>query len=134
MKWIFVACMLVAHGARAETPMSGAEFDAYTLGKTLTYIEGGQSYGIEEYLPGRQVKWAFDGDQCRDGFWWEPEDGLICFSYDNAPDTPQCWHFYQSAGGLRAVFADDDPDPNLELYEVLPSNQPLICLGPEIGV
>ncbi len=36
----------------AETPMSGAEFEAYATGRTLTYAERGVIYGIEEYLPG----------------------------------------------------------------------------------
>ncbi|MGR3662061.1 MAG: hypothetical protein ACU0CA_12880 [Paracoccaceae bacterium] len=132
MKRYLLVLMLWATGAAGETPMSGEAFDAYTLGKTLTYIEDGRAYGIEEYRPGRQVRWAFDGDQCRDGYWWEPEAGLICFSYDNDPDAPQCWNFYESTNGLRAVFAEDGP--GRELYEARPSHQPLICLGPEIGV
>jgi hypothetical protein len=134
MKWFLLIFGLLTTGAMAETPMSGEAFDAYTRGKTLTYIEDGQAYGIEEYRPGRQVRWAFDGEECRDGYWWEPEDGLICFSYDNAPDAPQCWHFFEGNGGLRAVFADDEPEAGRELYEARPSNRPMICLGPEIGV
>jgi hypothetical protein len=134
MKRILLIIGLCATSAMAETPMSGEAFDAYTRGKTLTYIEDGQAYGIEEYRPGRRVIWAFDGDECRDGFWWEPEVGLICFSYDNAPDSPQCWHFFEGAGGLRAVFADDEPEAGRELYEARPSNRSMICLGPEVGV
>jgi len=124
--------MFVAGAAQAAEPMSGAEFDAYTRGKTLTFLEGGQSYGAEEYRPGRQVKWAFKDGECQDGKWWEPEPGLICFVYDNAPTDSQCWNFYRTETGLMARFANELGGTNL--YEAEQSRQPLLCLGPEVGV
>lgn len=119
-------------GAQAETPLSGAEFDAYTRGKTLTFTESGQAYGFEEYRPGRRVTWAFADGQCQAGEWYEPEAGLICFVYEEMPDAPQCWQFFATDSGLIARFSTS-PDRR-ELYEARQSRQPLICLGPEVGV
>ena len=51
---------LTPAGAATSGPsMSAAEFEAYTTGKTLSYAEAGQPYGVESYLPGRRVVWAF---------------------------------------------------------------------------
>jgi hypothetical protein len=131
MKNALAAFVMMVTAAHAEAPLTGAEFDAYTQGKTLTYIENGQSYGIEEYRPGQQVKWAFEGDDCQDGHWWEEQTGLICFAYDNAPDAPQCWNFYKSDRGLRAMFAGDSD--NRARYEAQQAHAPMLCLGPEVG-
>lgn len=113
----------------AETPLSGAEFEAYTTGKTLTFASQGQVYGAEQYLPGRRVKWAFTEDICREGIWYE-DAGQICFVYDYDP-IPQCWVFWQD-GGLRARFVSTDS--GTELHEVSQSSGPLPCAGPEVGV
>lgn len=121
---------LSAVPAVAEAPMSAAEFEAYTTGKTLTFSADGQVYGIEEYLDGRRVRWASLEDQCQDGFWY-PQGEMICFVYE-AIEAPQCWTFYQKAGGLRAVFENEGG--NTTLFETRQTDAPLICLGPEIGV
>lgn len=114
-----------------ELPITGAEFDAYTLGKTLSYFQDGVGYGAEQYLGGQHVVWAFNGDQCIEGRWYEPEPRLICFEYDGAVDGAQCWHFYRSDNGLRAVF-DAEIAPT-ELYEVQQGDEALFCPGPEVG-
>ncbi len=114
----------------AEIPLTGPEFDAYTSGKTLTYSQGGGVYGIEQYLPGKRVLWAFEGDTCREGHWYE-EAGLICFVYDYDP-APQCWTFWQDDNGLNARFEGDTP--GTELSEVEESSRPLLCSGPDVGV
>lgn len=116
--------------ARAETALTAEEFDAYSRGKTLTYSLGGEVFGTEEYLADRRVRWAFSGDSCTEGRWYE-DAGLICFVYDEEP-TPQCWKFYRDAGGLRARFMDD-PE-GTELSEVAQSDKPLACPGPDVGV
>ena len=110
--------------------MSADEFDAYTRGKTFFYGSLGEPYGAEEYLENRRVRWTFLDGRCQDGVWYE-DNGLICFVYDNQPD-PQCWSFAQSAGGLIAQF-ENNPEMT-ELYEVRQSSEPLMCLGPEVGV
>ena len=122
----------MAQSPDQEAPMSGAEFDAYTRGKTLTFVQDGVAYGAEQYYENRQVVWAFRGDQCIDGAWYEPAPGLICFVYEAVEDGPQCWHFFKKSNGLRAIF--DGTDEPTELYETNQSNEALFCPGPEIGV
>lgn len=113
-----------------DSPLSAAEFEAYTTGKTMTYAEGGAVFGTEQYLPGRRVRWAFTGDQCKIGHWY-PEGDLICFVYEDTAD-PQCWKFWQDEAGLRARFNDDPA--GTELSEVRQTDQPLACAGPDVGV
>ncbi len=125
-----ILALMLAGPVLAETPMSGAEFEAYSTGRTLTYAESGRIYGIEEYLPGRRVRWAFTEDECRDGYWYEDEEA-ICFVYEDNP-VPQCWSFTRSPTGLLARFLGTEN--GRELYEAQQSNEPLVCLGPDVGV
>ena len=120
-------CLTLALPAMAaETPMTAEQFERYSTGKTLTFGFAGRPYGIEEYLPGRQVIWQFMGEQCRRGTWYE-EAGQICFSYEHDP-TPQCWTFYQTDRGIRARFAGDPP--GMELVEVEQTREPMQGGGP----
>jgi hypothetical protein len=114
----------------ADAPITAQEFEAYATGKTLTYAIGGEIYGAEQYLPGRRVIWAFKGQECRRGFWYE-SGGQVCFVYEH-DSVPQCWLFFSGPGGLRAQFSDD-PD-GAELAAVAQSPEPLICAGPDVGV
>jgi len=110
--------------------LSGAEFDAYTRGKTLFYDFGGTTYGVERYLPNRRVVWSFlDGD-CKEGIWYE-QNGQICFVYEDRPD-PQCWVFTRSSQGLIAQF-EGNPEAT-ELYEAADVDEDMVCYGPEVGV
>ncbi len=118
--------------SEAMTPLNAQGFDAYTRGRTLSYNFAGSPYGIEEYLPDRRVRWAFMGQECQEGVWFE-RNGNICFIYDNAPTDEQCWRFYASENGLHGVFQGPD-GPGTELYEVETSDQPLTCTGPGVGV
>ncbi|MEM6310444.1 MAG: hypothetical protein AAF754_10370 [Pseudomonadota bacterium] len=113
----------------ALAQMSADEFERYTEGKTLTYVENGFAYGVEEYLPGRRVRWSFLDGRCSDGVWYE-EAGGICFVYENNPD-PQCWSFRASPRGLVADFIGDDAP---RLYEAQNLDEEMLCLGPEVGV
>lgn len=124
-----LALLLLSQAALAAQPMSGGEFEAYTTGKTLTYAEGGQPYGVERYLPGRRVVWAFVGDECRYGTWYEAE-GQICFVYENEADA-QCWIFQQTGAGLRAHFVGDPQGSTL--VEVEEDPDALKCPGPDVG-
>ncbi|SPH21890.1 hypothetical protein ASD8599_02641 [Ascidiaceihabitans donghaensis] len=111
--------------------MSGAEFDAYTKGKTLYFGRGGEAYGAEVYLDNKRVRWSFlDGD-CKDGRWYEDGPGNICFVYEDRPD-PQCWSFEIGGSGLIAKFKTN-PE-SLDLYEAQDVNEDMICLGPKVGV
>ena len=126
-----LALAFVPLAAFAEAPMNGAEFEAYVTGRTLTYADQGVIYGIEEYLSGRRVRWAYVGDQCRDGYWYDA-GGEICFVYDDNPN-PQCWVFRKEiTGRLSARFMG--ADDGRELYEAQQSSEPLLCRGPEVGV
>lgn len=127
------ALVLAVHplaAAEPERALSAAEFEAATVGRTLYYTSGGQAYGAEQYLPGRRVVWAFLGDDCRRGSWYEAE-GYICFVYEDEPQ-PQCWSFFQGSGGLTARFRDDPS--GLPLVAVEESPDPMQCLGPNVGV
>jgi hypothetical protein len=122
--------LLIAAPALAETPLSAAEFDAYTQGRTLTYSADGIPFGIEEYLPDRRVRWSFLDGECVEGTWYEAE-GLICFAYE-AYGADQCWTFFHGPGGLMAQF-ENDPDQR-PVYETFESPEPMQCLGPKVGV
>ena len=111
--------------------MTAAEFEAFTTGKTLTYAtDGSTPYGAEEYLPGRRVRWAFNGQECKEGQWFEDLE-LICFVYDDDPE-PQCWSFYLTSRGLRAQF--ENREGTAPLYSIAENPEPLFCPGPLIGV
>lgn len=122
--------LLLATPLAAQTPMDADAFDAYSQGKTLYFGVGGELYGAEEYLPNRRVRWSVLNGKCQEGQWYQ-EDQLICFIYDGETDA-QCWSFYQGENGLMARFEND---PNrTTLFEIEPSDKPMVCLGPEIGV
>lgn len=125
---LFVA---LATPCRADTPLDAAGFEALVQGQTLSFSAYGLSYGAEQYLPGRQVLWAFEGSICRHGTWYEAKPGEICFTYEHDP-TPQCWNFFNRSGKLWANFLG--PPPATQLEEASRSTQPLDCPGPELGV
>lgn len=128
---LFPFCLLVlSFLADSALAMSGQEFDDYTRGKTFFFASDGDPYGAEEYLPNRRVRWTFLDGECKDVEWFE-QDEMICFIYEDQP-VPQCWSFELSAGGLTARF-ENDPTQT-ELYEVRQSPEPLMCLGPDVGV
>lgn len=122
--------LLLASAAYAAEPMSAAEFEAYVEGKTLYFGLNGEAYGAEAYLPNRRVQWSFLDGQCKDGIWYA-EGEQICFVYEDRPD-PQCWTFFLDGDRLRAVF-ENDPSSTV-LYEAQQSDDPMQCLGPEVGV
>lgn len=126
------ACLCTATlPALAAEPLDGAAFEARVTGQTLSFQVGGQSYGAEQYLPGRRVIWAFSDGPCREGLWSEPEPGQICFVYDHAPDDQQCWTFFDDGGRLRARFLGGLPQD--DLIEARRSPAPLACPGPDVG-
>ena len=130
MRRLAALCLVFAAPAAAETSLTASAFESYATGKTLTYALDGAVYGAEQYLPGRKVIWAFKGDECHRGEWYE-DAGQICFVYDHDP-APQCWSFTEGAAGLRARFAGDPEGAELALVEETPN--PLICAGPDVGV
>lgn len=107
MRLTGLALVLLALPATAQdTPLTAAEFEAFTKGGTFTHENvGGLAYGAEIYLPNRQVIWHFlDDRECRPGYWY-PEGEAICFAYDEDidGDGPECWLYYADGDTLRAV-------------------------------
>jgi hypothetical protein len=125
-----LAAALPAPSAAAQTPMSASEFESYTTGRTLYFYSAGEAYGVEEYHDGRRVTWSFLDGECREGVWF-PQGEQICFVYEDRP-VPQCWTFYREADGMRAIF--EGGDGSTELYEAGEADEPMMCLGPEVGV
>ncbi|MEM1360401.1 MAG: hypothetical protein AAGF94_01630 [Pseudomonadota bacterium] len=123
-------CLLCVPAAAADRPISAEEFDRYTRGKTLFYGVDGVDYGVEEYLNDRRVRWAFLGDECVEGYWYA-EGSNICFAYE-AREGVQCWQFFLSNGRLTAQSMNEGSDTTV--YEINKSSEPMICLGPQIGV
>ena len=126
------AATFLVTGAAAQTqdPMSLAEFDAYAIGKTLTWSQFGSVYGIEEYLPNRKVRWKTAPDRCEYGHWYE-RDAFICFTYEYSTGE-HCWTFWLEDGQLKALAAGGDP--SAELVEVEQTADGLACPAPDVGV
>lgn len=125
-----VLCLCSAATAQELSPLTAEEFDALTIGKTITYSQSGIAYGTEEYRPNRTVVWAFTDSECRMGEWFQREE-QICFDYHD--DMPlQCWTFYNTGEGLVAQFAGDDTV--IPLTALNESTTPLNCPAPDVGV
>lgn len=126
---VLVSLGLSVNTAHAE-PMSADAFEAYTTGKTLYFSEGSEAYGAERYLPGRKVEWSFLDGRCKTGEWY-PQDQAICFVYEDR-NEPQCWEFEATEKGLRATFLGETQ--STELYEAQTADEPMYCIGPDVGV
>lgn len=121
---------VLASSAQAETPMSPADFEAWSTGKTLAYSVNGVVLGAEAYFPDRSVRDADTGGPCLDGS-WHAEGDAVCFVYP-ARDGTHCWTFWRDGGAVYAkplAAAPDDP-----AQVVTEAAAPLDCPGPEVGV
>ena len=121
---------LTAAPALADPLLTAEEFDALTLGRTMTWSEFGTAYGVEQYLPDRKVRWTYTGDECKTGNWYQ-DGSAICFQYEG-DITPDCWEITRSGPDLLARYTTDPPgtDPVI----VTETTVPLACFGPEVGV
>jgi hypothetical protein len=130
MRATLLAICLAAAPAFAETPLSAEAFDALTQGRTMTWAEFGTVYGVEQYLPGRRVRWTVLGDDCKTGHWYA--DGpAICFQYEDDP-APDCWEITMSGSGMAAQYLSNPPVSEPVIVEE--TTEPLACFGPEVGV
>lgn len=127
---ILSLCLLAAPAVAQDRPLTAAHFEALVTGQTFTYANRLGPFGAEEYLDDRRVRWSFLDGECTEGYWYE-QDAQICFVYDDI-ETHQCWSFYLQSGRLMARF-ENDPAAT-ELYETARADEPLMCLGPKIGV
>jgi len=125
----FLALLPAAPGL-AEIPMTGPEFEANTMDETITYDYGGGLFGTEEYLPGRRVRWAFDGELCIYGEWYVQGDE-ICFLYEDDP-RPACWLYFLEDGKIRGRYMGEGG--GWEILESARDGGPLPCAGPDVGV
>ncbi len=119
-------------GAVAQERLTGDAFDALTRGQTFYYGYDTEPYGAELYHEDRRVQWSFLDGQCKEGYWYDTPERLICFVYEDRPDEPQCWAFHSEGGKLRATF--ENGAQATPLYEIEKSDEPMLCLGPKIGV
>lgn len=127
---VFLILCLPAFAFADDRPVSPAEFESIVMGRTLSYSTRGVEYGAEEYFDGRRVRWSYLDGQCEEGQWY-PSGSQVCFVYDALP-SPQCWQFYLRDGRLLARF-ENNPEAT-ELYELDRRSEPLMCLGPKVGV
>ena len=113
----------------SETPLTADGFDAHVTGRTITYRQFDSIFGVEEYLPGRKVRWSVAPNECQYGSWF-PQGDDICFVYEYNP-TPTCWTFWLRSGALvaRSVTAN----PGEDLHEAANDQTPLPCPGPDVG-
>jgi hypothetical protein len=119
----------LATPALAETPMTAAEFDAWSSGHTLDYYDNGTLWGSEQHLPGRATLDADAEGPCHKGKWYS-QGTDICFIYDVSPG-PHCWRFLKDGD---QVLAQSLEDPAAPLYSVRRTAAPLACPGPDVGV
>jgi hypothetical protein len=124
-----LSLLLAAPQALAETPLSADAFDVLTQGRTMTWAEYGQVYGVEQYLPDRRVRWTVLGDDCITGHWYA-EGPAICFQYDDRPD-PACWTFTQGPTGLLARHTSGPA--KAEPVVIQETFEPMACFGPRVG-
>jgi hypothetical protein len=130
MRALAFGLILIAAPAVAGPPLNAEAFDAATRGATITYDYGDGLFGTEEYLSGRQVRWAFDGDLCIYGTWYQKGD-QICFDYENDP-KPACWHYFLENGRIRGVYMGEGG--GWDILEASRDGGPLPCAGPDVGV
>ena len=120
---VILFIIALASPALAEAPMTGAEFDAYVTGKTLSYGNAGDAtFGVEMYMTGKRVIWSVTPGICANGVWYESK-GDICFRYDGDAE-PKCWAVYAEGDGLRAVYTTR-PDTTV-IFETVDEVVPLI--------
>jgi hypothetical protein len=120
--------------AAAETPMTGAEFQAHIGQNTISYLYSNDVRGIADYGPNRTLLWAFEGEECIRGQWFEDRSD-ICFEFEDG-SLSACWNFYLDGNRLRGVATrlGSGEMPDIEIFEVAHTDQPLTCSGPDIGV
>lgn len=121
--------LILGTPALADQPLTAEAFDALTVGRTMTWAEFGQVYGVEQYLPDRRVRWTVLGDDCKLGHWY-PEGEMICFRYEDDP-MPDCWTITLGDDGLAARYAGTAAQSAPVVVQE--TTEPMACFGPEVG-
>lgn len=121
---VFALALALPSALQAQDFMDVVEFEAFVTGKTLDFIEDGQPYGSEEFLPGRRVNWRYVGEiDCHAGT-YEQNAEYICFNYDGE-DELSCSTFWLEGDKLMSRFSDALPDEPLSIATA--AQQPLSC-------
>ena len=129
-KYLYVVCLCIAgQSVAADTPLTGKQFEQRVMGKTLSFTSGNVTYGAEEYLDDRRVKWSFLDGECHEGHWYD-YGSKICFVYYDMP-TEQCWSFFDRNGQIMA--RSENGSRGRELIATVHQDEPLMCLGPKVG-
>lgn len=120
--------------ATAETPLTGAEFQAHIGQNTISYLYSNGVRGTADYGPDRTLLWAFEDSDCFEGSWFD-RGNEICFAFADGT-LSACWHFFKDDERLRgkATFLSSGSPLDLEIREVSHTDQPLRCAGPDVGV
>lgn len=114
--------------------MTGAEFQAHVGMNTFSYGYSTGTRGTADYGPDRTLLWAFEGEGCFRGQWYE--DGTeICFAYEDG-SLSACWHFFLQDNRLRgtATRLGSGDRTAVDIFELSHTDQPLSCPGPDVGV
>lgn len=129
MRRAALALCLLALPAAADPLLTAEAFDTLTQGRTMSWSEFGSVYGVEEYLPDRQVRWTALGQDCKTGHWY-PDGPAICFQYEDDA-LPDCWEITGSGTGLLARYTTSPPDTAPVV--VRETTETLACFGPKVG-
>ena len=119
MRWLAFLAVVLASPAHAEgdlpggPPLDAKGFDAVTLGKRMDTYNPNLIYGVEEFLPGQRSLWR-DGDGCVRATWEQVGD-QICFTYENHPDSPDCWVYNLVEGELWGWYQGRPEGPAVRL-------------------
>lgn len=130
-----LACLAICFGsvAQSDTLMTADEFRKKVEGRTFSFATNGITYGREHYLPGDRVIWDdMAGNVCRYGSWYQQSE-LLCFVYDDRPDSPRCWAIHPEIAGAHILYFENDPNAGGP-YVMTPSTAPIMCTGPNVGV
>ncbi|MEL6425785.1 MAG: hypothetical protein AAFQ33_10045 [Pseudomonadota bacterium] len=125
--FLAAAALALPAAGGEERILSPDEFEDFTEGYTMRFIQDGRFVGAEMFLPGRRVTWQYSNGACTGGGWYA-EEGAICFVYIDSPD-PQCWHFLERDGRYFArLRGSEDPVADYELTSR--DRAPLQCGDP----
>lgn len=128
-----LALALLPTSLAAETPMTGAEFQARVGTDTIAYLYSNGVRGVADYGPDRTLLWAFEGGECVKGYWFD-DGSQLCFAFEDGT-LSACWQFFLQDNRLRGKASQLGSGglPDLEIYEVAHTDQPLTCAGPDLG-
>ena len=129
LKYTLIFMILNVLPLHADT-ISPAEFERRVEGKTLSFAKDGLPVGVEQYLRGRRVIWAFVDGQCEMGRYFVQDDN-ICFEYDKF-GVSYCWVFFEQEGQMHGHLVGETPEDSLVV--VGESDAPINCVPDGLGV